>query len=170
MRLCYTAIDDNTIRLFRDPVIREIAGVKTYDSIRDNRTSYTLGLDFEEDVYASTCCQVFRCNIAIPGDHTSDPNIDLLTVRWLKNEEEIMDKSGRTEIINSLNLSPDLSETRYSTQLFLRSFETSDIGIYQCVYTDFDTDRELVYSTPFKLDSSKSLSVYSLNHNVLLCI
>ena len=106
---------------------------------------------------------MLRCNIAIPGDQTTAANIDLLTVMWLKNEEEIVDTAGRTDIEYNLLYNTGQSETRYITQLFLRSFQTSDIGIYQCVYTDFDTDRELVYSTPFRLDSGK----YSISYNVL---
>ena len=106
---------------------------------------------------------MLRCNIAIPGDQTGAANIDLLTVMWLKNEEEIVNSAGRTDIENELRYNTGESETRYITQLFLRSFQTSDIGIYQCVYTDLDTDRELVYSTPFRLDSGK----YSISYNVL---
>ena len=156
-----SAIDDGSIYLHRDPVMREIAGgdnnaVKTYDSIRDNRTAYTPGLTFEPSIYqAGTCCQVFRCHISIPGDQTGSPDISLLTVAWLRNEEEVLNVTGQTEIENTLRYQSGPNETRYISKLVLTPFQTADAGIYQCVYTDFDSDRELVFSTPFRLDSSK---------------
>ena len=154
-----SVIDDDTISLLRDPVAREIAGgdsgaVKTYDSIRDNRTAYELGLDFDSTQYQGLCCQVLRCILAIPGDQTAAVDIDLLSVAWLRNEEKIVHIVNRTEITNDLRYqSYTIDETRYVTRLLLMSFQTSDVGIYQCVYSDYDSDRELVFSTPFRLDS-----------------
>ena len=163
------AIDDGSISLHRDPVTREIAGgdndaVKTYDSIRDNRTAYMPGLNFEPSIYQSLCCQVFRCEISIPGDQTISPNISLLIVTWLRNEKEVVHVDGQTEIDNTLRYQSSPDETRYISELVLTPFQTADAGIYQCVFTDFDSDRELVYSTPFRLDSSKlPRIVYDIN-------
>ena len=98
---------------------------------------------------------MFRCNIGIPGDQTGSPDISLLTVTWLRNEEEVVDVDGQTEIENTLRYQSGQDETRYLSELVLTPFQTADAGIYQCVYTDFDSDRELVFSTPFRLDSSK---------------
>ena len=156
----HAVIDDNSIYLLRDPVTREIAGgdfdaVKNYDSIRDNRTSYALGLDFENNPYNSLCCQVFRCLVAIPGDQRVATNISLLSVAWLKNEEEVVHVAGRTDITNTLRYQSGSVETRYETQLVLMPFQSADAGIYQCVYSDYDIDRELLFSTPFRLDSGK---------------
>ena len=154
------AINDGSIYLFRDPVMMEIVGgdndaVKAYDSIRDNRTAYTPGLTFEPIIYQESCCQVFRCIVSLPGNQTGSLNISLLTVAWLRNEEEVVHVAGQTEIENSLRYELGVDETRYISQLVLTPFQTADAGIYQCVFTDFDSDRELVFSTPFRLDSSK---------------
>ena len=156
----HAVIDDNSVYLLRDPVTREIVGeyfssVKTYDSIRDNRTSYSPGMNFEPDIYIDLCCHVLRCIIAIPGDQRVAPDISLLSVAWLKNEEEVVNMSGRTEITTELRYQSGPDETRYITQLVLMPFQTADAGIYQCVYSDYDIDRELVFSTPFRLDSGK---------------
>ena len=156
----FSAIDDGSIFLQRDPVTYEIAGgdndaVKTYDSIRDNRTAYTPGLTFDPSIYQSLCCQVFRCVISIPGDQTVSPDISLLSVTWLRNEEEVVHVDGQTEIDNALRYQSGPDETRYISRLVLTQFQTADAGIYQCVYTDIDSDIELVFSTPFRLDSSK---------------
>ena len=156
----YAVIDDNSIHLLRDPVTREIVGgnfdaIKNYDRIRDNRTSYSPGANFEPNIYISLCCQVLRCEIAIPGDQTAAPDISFLSVAWLKNDEEVVHVAGQTEITNTLRYQSGSDETRYVTQLVLMSFETADAGIYQCVYSDYDSDRELLFSTPFRLDSGK---------------
>ena len=159
MIIIFVAIDDDSFRLHRNPVDFEIAGggtagaVKTYDGIRDNRTSYSPTNNFEPNVYAELCCQVFRCIIAIPGDQTAAPNISSLSVAWLKDGEEIVHVAGRTEIVNSLRYQSGPDETRYITQLQLIPFQTTDAGVYQCVYSDFDNDGEVVFSSPFRLDS-----------------
>ena len=96
---------------------------------------------------------MFRCIIAIPGDQTAAPNISSLSVAWLKDGEEIVHVPGRTEIDNDLRYNMGNDETRYITQLQLIPFQTTDTGVYQCVYSDFDNDGEVVFSTPFRLDS-----------------
>ena len=96
---------------------------------------------------------MFRCIISIPGDQTGSPDISLLNVTWLKNEEEVVHVENQTEIENTLRYQSGPDATRYTSQLVLTSFQTADAGIYQCVFTDFDSDRELVFSTPFRLDS-----------------
>ena len=98
---------------------------------------------------------MLRCIIAIPGDQTAATNISLLSVAWLKNDEEVVHVAGQTEITNTLRYQSGSVETRYVTQLVLVPFQTADAGIYQCVYSDYDIDRELVFSTPFRLDSGK---------------
>ena len=156
--VCFIAVvDDDSIRLFRNPVDLETVGLsstlKFYDAVRDNRSSFTIGDDFEPIQFAVGCCQVLRCIAAIPGDQTQAANISQLTVTWLRNEEEVVHSAGQTEITIDLRYQPEPNETRYVSQLRLLPFQTSDIGVYQCVYSDFDSDRELVYSTPFSLDT-----------------
>ena len=99
---------------------------------------------------------MLRCIISIPGNQTASPDISLLNVAWLRNEQVVDHVDGHTEIESSLRYQPRQDETRYVSQLVLPSFQTADAGIYQCVYTDFDSDRELVFSTPFRLDSGIS--------------
>ena len=96
---------------------------------------------------------MFRCQISIPGDQTAAPNIASLSVAWLKDEEEIIHVAGRTEIVNDLRYNTGNNETRYITELRLLPFQTTDAGVYQCVYFDFDNDGEVVFSSPFRLDS-----------------
>ena len=82
-------------------------------------------------------------------------NISLLTVTWLKDGEEVVHSSGRTPIVSELRYAMQAGETRYVSYLRLLPFMTTDIGVYQCVYSDLDTDRELVFGSPIKLDSGE---------------
>ena len=61
--------------------------------------------------------------------------------------------AGRTEINNELRYNMGNDETRYITLFQLIPFQTTDAGVYQCVYSDFDNDGEVVFSSPFRLDS-----------------
>ena len=156
--VCFSAVvDDDSIRLFRNPVDLETVGLsntlKLYDTVYDNRSSFTIGDDFEPSQLSVGCCQVLRCIAAIPGNQTQATNISQLTVTWLRNEEEVVHSAGQTEITIDLGYQSGPNETRYISQLRLLPFQTSDIGVYQCVYSDFDSHRELVYSTPFSLDT-----------------
>ena len=102
---------------------------------------------------------MFRCIAAFPGDQMQEPNFISLSVIWLKDDDEIVHSPGMTEIETNKRYQSGQDSTRFITKLYLMSFEPSDIGVYQCVYTDFDTDRELVFSTPFRLDSGELLSL-----------
>ena len=81
---------------------------------------------------------------------------------WLRNEEEMVHVDGLTEIDNTLRYQSSPDATRYISKLILTPFQTANAGIYQCVFTDLDSDRELVFSTPFRLDSSKLYTFGSL--------
>ena len=72
--------------------------------IKDNRTSYTPGEDFETGVNTGLCCQVFRCIAVLPGDQRTAAE-NQLTVTWLKDGQEIVHSPGRTEIENELRYS-----------------------------------------------------------------
>ena len=84
-------------------------------------------------------------------------NISLFTVTWLKDGEEVVHSSGRTPIVRDLRYAALADETIYVSYLRLLPFMAADIGVYQCVYSDFDTDRELVFGSPIKLDSGECM-------------
>ena len=153
----FTAIDDDLFRIERDPVQREINGPKDYDMIHDNRTAFTNGSIYEPDIYFTSCCQVLRCLASLPGDLRGAPNIGLLSVSWLKNEDEIVNVPDRYDLTSVIRYNTGQNETRIRSDLRLIPFQQStDTGIYQCMFFDFDSDREVLTTTPFRLDSRKS--------------
>jgi len=157
----FTAIDDDLFRMERDPVERETNGpsstLKDYDMIRDNRTAFTNGSVYEPDTYFTTCCQVLRCLASLPGNLTGAPNIGSLSVSWLKNEVKVINTPNRHNITSSITYNTGQNETRIRSDLRLIPFQQStDTGIYQCMFFDFDSDREVLTTTPFRLDSRKS--------------
>ena len=99
---------------------------------------------------------MFRCIAVLPGDQRTAAE-NQLTVTWLKDGQEIVHSPNRTEIESEFRYNSGTATTRYISRLFLIPFEGSDAGVYQCVYSDFDSDRELVFSSPFRLDSSKCI-------------
>ena len=56
------------------------------------------------DINTGLCCQVFRCIAVFPGDQTSASNIDLVTVTWLKDGQEIVHSPNQTEIDSDIIL------------------------------------------------------------------
>ena len=158
--IVFTAIDDDSFRIERDPVERETNGpsstLKDYDMIRDNRTAFTNESIYEPDIYSVTCCEVLRCIASLPGNHTGAPNIGSLSVSWLKNEGEIMNMPNRYNITSRLYYNSGQDETQICSDLRLIPFQQStDTGIYQCMFFDFDSDGEVLTTTPFRLDSRK---------------
>ena len=155
--IMFTAIDDDLFRIERDPVERETNGPKDYDMIRDNRTAFTNGSTYEPATYTTNCCQVLRCLASLPGDLTGAPNIGSLSVSWLKNEREILNMPNRYNITSRVYYNTGQNETRIHSDLRLIPFQQStDTGIYQCMFFDFDSDGEVLTTTPFRLDSRKS--------------
>lgn len=157
------AISDGEMYILRDPVVYEtttgIDGeVKDYDRIRDNRTAVQNGSDFEPDQYFNTeCCQVLRCIAAVPGDATGAPDLDLATVVWVRDEEELSHQPNRIEIVQ-LDATYDelLNITRFHTDLRLTPFlQSRDTGVYQCLFFNYGNYREVVTTTPIRLDSGK---------------
>ena len=95
-----------------------------------------------------------RCIASIPGDQTGAANIGAQSVSWLKNEEKIENTPNRYNITLSIRYSSGPDETRIRTDLRLIPFQQStDTGIYQCMFFDFDNDGEVLTTTPFRLDS-----------------
>ena len=157
----FTAIDDDSFRMERDPVERETNGpsstLKDYDMIRDNRSAFTNGSVYEPDIYFTSCCQVLRCLASLPGNLTGAPNIGSLSVSWLKNEVKVINTPNRHNITSSISYNTGQNETRIRSDLRLIPFQQyTDTGIYQCMFFDFDSDREVLTTTPFRLDSRKS--------------
>ena len=73
------------------------------------------------------------CDVKRSGTSTSpDP-----TVQWIRNGELIINSTG------------------LMTSLTIDSFSESDVGEYQCIYTDSDSDAEVLTSIPYRLQTGE---------------
>ena len=159
----HIAISNGEMYVLRDPVAHEtttnvVGEEKDYDSIRDNRTATQNGTDFEPDQYFNTeCCQVLRCIAAVPGNVIGAPDIDLATAVWMRDEEELSYQPNRIEILQlDATYDVELNITRFHTDLRLTPFlQSRDTGVYQCLFFNYGNYREIVTTTPIRLDSGK---------------
>ena len=58
-----------------------------------------------------------------------------------------------TWIVNGRIVSTSSCTSCFSSSLNISSFSASDAGVYQCIFTDTDSTREVVTSIPFRLDT-----------------
>ena len=90
---------------------------------RDNRTGVVTG--------SMVGSSLLTCDAKHVGTSaTSTP-----TVQWIRNGEMIMNTTG------------------FVSNLEIMNFVQSDVGEYQCIYTDTDTEGEIITTIPFRLDT-----------------
>ena len=105
----------------------------------DNRTAVTLG---------STIGQpLLQCVGGHVGD-TGQGGFSPPSVVWVRNGEQLVD-DGRIAISESTTLSGQ----RRVSDLQISNFGFSDVGVYQCIFTDVDSDSEVITTTPLRLDT-----------------
>ena len=63
------------------------------------------------------------------------------TVQWIRNGEFV----GNGLITNTM--------AEFSSILNIAEFTPSDAGEYQCIFTDTDSDAEIITTRPFRLDT-----------------
>ena len=116
----------------------------------DNRTGIVLG----ETTKDTGGTNLLVCEVVASG---TSP-----TVVWTRNGIEV-DKDS-THDPTSVPTSSGLTST-----LEIQSFALSDVGEYQCIVTDDDTDAEIIMSRPFRLDTGKPkpfmVAIYSVQNN-----
>ena len=103
---------------------------------RDNRTAIALG---------STASQ--QC----VGGHVGDTGIGGFfppSVVWVRNGEQLV-ADGSITITESTTFG---GQQRVS-DLQISNFGFSDVGVYQCIFTDVDSDTEVITTTPLRLDT-----------------
>ena len=99
----------------------------------DNRTAVTLG---------ST--MLLECD----GDHSGLGSFSPPSVVWVRNGEQVV-ADGRITITESTTSGGE----RRTSDLQITNFGLSDAGVYQCIFTDVDSDSEVVTTIPLRLDT-----------------
>ena len=105
----------------------------------DNRTAVSLG--------STIGPPLLRC----VGGHVGDTGIGRFSppsVAWVRNGEQVLTDSRIT-----ITESTTLSGQRRVSDLQISNFGLSDVGVYQCIFTDVDSDTEVITTTPLRLDT-----------------
>ena len=103
----------------------------------DNRTAVTLG--------STVGPPLLRC----VGGHGSG-SFNAPSVVSVRNGEQVVD-DGRITITESV-ISIIVNERRAS-DLTIANFGFPDVGVYQCIFIDVDSDAEVITTSPLKLDT-----------------
>ena len=124
----------NTLIVATDPVTSE-----NDFNPRDNRTAVTLG--------STIGPPLLRC----VGGHEGDTGLGSFSppsVVWVRNGEQLVG-GGRITITESTTLSGQ----RRVSDLQISNFGSCDVGVYQCIFTDVDSETEVITTTPLRLDT-----------------
>ena len=111
---------------------------------KDNRTAVRLGGTVDE-VSASVRSRVLRCTGGHVGSGSSSPPPSVV---WVRNGEQVVDGSRIT-----ITESTVTGGKRMRSELRISNFSLSDAGVYQCIFTDVDSDREVITTIPLRLDT-----------------
>ena len=136
----------NTLIVVTDPVATE----STFENFQvfqlDNRTAVPLGSTVDP-AGTEDGNKLLRCVAGHVGD-TRPGSFSPPSVVWVKNGEQVVADSRIT-----INESTVFSGCRRASELQISNFSLSDVGVYQCIFADVDSDTEVITTTPLRLDT-----------------
>ena len=135
----------NPLRVETDPVAKETV-TEGFVFPLDNRTAVQLGSTVDL-VGAADSDKLLRC----VGGHVGDAGAGIFSppsVVWVRNGEQVLTDSRIT-----FTESVVFGGRRRDSYLQISNFGPSDVGVYQCIFTDVDSDSEVITTTPLKLDT-----------------
>jgi len=107
----------------------------------DNRTAVTLGSIIGPPL--------LRCVGGHEGDTGIGTSFSAPSVVWVRNEEQVV-ADGRITIHV---LSVLFGCGQRTSDLQITNSGLSDAGVYQCIFTDVDSDREVITTKALRLDT-----------------
>ena len=114
--------------------------------LNDNRT----GIALEGTVDGS----LLTCIAGHQGDGVTD--YSLPSVVWVRNGQPVDDTDSRITVTPTT-----MANGQLTSSLTITNFALSDVGVYQCVFTDSDGDTELITTVPYRLDTGKGKYQFS---------
>ena len=134
----------NTLVVLTTPVATE----PTFEGIfpLDNRTAVPLGSTVDP-LGTADGSKLLRCVAGHVGD-TGAGSFSPPSVVWVRNGEQVV-ADGRITI----NESTTFNGQRVQSDLQISNFGFSDAGVYQCIFTDVDSDAEVITTIPLRLDT-----------------
>jgi len=136
----------NTLTVVTDPVANEITFENGNFIPLDNRTAMPLGSTIDP-VGTADGDMLLRC----VGGHVGDRGLGGFSppsVVWVRNGEQVV-PSSRHAILESTVF----SDQRTQSKIQISNFSFSDAGVYQCIFTDVDSDAEVITTKPLRLDT-----------------
>ena len=113
--------------------------------LRDNRTAVSLG-ETIDPTSTPDPAKLLRCMAGHQNDDTM--SFTASTVVWIKDGETVED-GGDITISTSMAANGEVSST-----LQIASFQESNVGVYQCIFTDdSSSDGEIITTIPLRLDT-----------------
>ena len=100
---------------------------------QNNRSGIALGSTVGSDL--------LNCE-ALPSESANLTSESVLTVSWIRDGHLVKNTSG------------------YSSSLEITNFALSDAGVYQCIFTNTNTNGEIMTTVPYRLDTG-TLSLYN---------
>jgi len=136
----------NTLTVVTDPVANEITFEDENVIPLDNRTAVALGSTINP-VGTEDRDKLLRCVSGHVGDQDSG-GFNPPSVVWVRNGEQVVPSSRHT-----ITDSTVFSGQRIQSEVQISNFSLSDAGVYQCIFTDADSDAEVITTTPLRLDT-----------------
>ena len=137
---------NNTLLVVTTPASNEITFERHSILPLDNRTAVPLGSTVDPAGTADGN-KLLRCVAGHMGD-TGPESFSPPSVVWVKNGEQVVADSRIT-----INENLTFSGQRLQSDLQISNFSFSDVGVYQCIFTDVDSDAEVITTTPLRLDT-----------------
>ncbi len=79
-----------------------------------------------------------------------------------------MTRNGETVVHDGTHIITDTQQgDQLQSNLQINSFTDSDAGVYQCIYTDSDSDAEVATSLPLRLDYGALVESYIVSKQTL---
>ena len=108
--------------------------------LNDNRTGIALG--------GTVDGTLLTCIAGHQGDGVMGYSTP--SVVWVRNGQPVDVTDSRITVSSTT-----MANGQLSSSLAITNFALSDVGVYQCVFTDPDGDTELITTLPYRLDTGK---------------
>ena len=145
----FSAAVSGTLVLGQQPTDNERTtvndGATDVPLLRDSRTAVSLG-ETIDPTSTPDADKLLRC---VAGHQNDDmTNFTASTVVWIKDGETVVD-GGDITISTSMAANGEVSSS-----LQIASFQESNAGVYQCIFTDnSSSDGEILTTIPLRLDT-----------------
>ena len=145
----FSAAVSGTLVLGQQPTDNERTtvnnGATDLPLLRDNRTAVSLGGTIDP-TSTPDADKLLRCVAGHQNDDTT--NFFPSTAVWIKDGETV-ENGGDITISTSMAANGEVSST-----LQIASFQESNAGVYQCIFTDdSSSDGEIITTIPLRLDT-----------------